>query len=58
MKNVQSWTVGQKVPIEVWLRIKHVGSANVSIVDTKTNSYVKGGEGLVVWGKGYADEGE
>lgn len=29
----------------------------MSIVDTKTNSYVKGGENLVVWSKGYADEG-
>ncbi|CAG8976999.1 hypothetical protein HYALB_00012851 [Hymenoscyphus albidus] len=55
-KNVQSWTVGQKVTINVSLRIKHVGSANVSIVDTKTNSYVKGGAVLVNWPSGYADE--
>ena len=55
-KNVQSWKVGQKVPIEVSLRIKHVGSANVSIVDTKSNKFVKGGENLLYWASGYADE--
>ena len=55
-KNVQNWTTGQVVPVEVYLRIKHAGSANVSIVDTKTNKYVKGGEKLVYWPTGYADE--
>ncbi|KAG9231084.1 hypothetical protein BJ875DRAFT_407635 [Amylocarpus encephaloides] len=55
-KNVQNWMVGQKVPIEVNIRIRHVGIANVSIIDTKSDKYVKGGEGLLVWSKGYADE--
>ncbi|KAF2732590.1 hypothetical protein EJ04DRAFT_496625 [Polyplosphaeria fusca] len=50
--NVQSWTAGQVVPIKIWLRIPHEGSANVSIVDTKTNTIV--GEALKTWAKGYA----
>ncbi|KAF2019861.1 hypothetical protein BU24DRAFT_341883 [Aaosphaeria arxii CBS 175.79] len=50
--NVQKWTAGQEVPIKVWLRIPHEGSANVSIVDTKTNTIV--GDMLKVWSKGYA----
>ncbi|KAF2004040.1 hypothetical protein P154DRAFT_65566 [Amniculicola lignicola CBS 123094] len=50
--NIQSWTAGQDVPIKVWLRIPHEGSANVSIVDTKTNKIV--GDMLKVWSKGYA----
>ncbi|ORY17335.1 hypothetical protein BCR34DRAFT_622010 [Clohesyomyces aquaticus] len=50
--NIQKWTAGQVVPIKVWVRIPHEGSANVSIVDTKSNKVV--GEMLKVWSKGYA----
>ncbi|KAF2791601.1 hypothetical protein K505DRAFT_248564 [Melanomma pulvis-pyrius CBS 109.77] len=50
--NVQSWTAGQVVPLKVWVRIPHEGSANVSIVDTKSNTVV--GDMLKVWAKGYA----
>lgn len=54
-ENVHEWVVGQKVDIEVWLRIPHLGYANVSIVDTKTDTYVEGGESLIYWDQ-YADE--
>jgi hypothetical protein len=40
------------VPLTVWIRIPHEGSANVSIVDTKSNAVV--GSMLKVWSKGYA----
>ncbi|KAF7578553.1 hypothetical protein PtrM4_027930 [Pyrenophora tritici-repentis] len=40
--HTQMWTAGQVVPIKVWIRIPHEGSANVSIVDTKTNTIVGG----------------
>ncbi|KAF2822913.1 hypothetical protein CC86DRAFT_73697 [Ophiobolus disseminans] len=50
--NTQTWTAGQVVPIKIWLRIPHEGSANVSIVDTKSNKVV--GSMLKVWAKGYA----
>lgn len=45
--------MGQKVPIEIYLRIKHHGTANVSVVDTKTNTVV--GKSLLSW-TNYADE--
>ena len=48
----QTWHAGQVVPIKVWLRIPHEGSANVSIVDTKVNVVV--GNMLRVWREGYA----
>ncbi|KAK8051937.1 hypothetical protein PG993_003322 [Apiospora rasikravindrae] len=38
--NVQSFTVGQKVPITFDLRAPHTGTANISIVDTKSNSII------------------
>ncbi|KAK8127648.1 hypothetical protein PG984_008756 [Apiospora sp. TS-2023a] len=38
--NVQSYTVGQKVPITFDLRAPHTGTANISIVDTKSNSII------------------
>tara|TARA_R110002003_G_scaffold6_3_gene282 strand:- start:337 stop:753 length:417 start_codon:yes stop_codon:yes gene_type:complete len=38
--NTQTWQAGQVVPVKVWLRIPHEGSANVSIVDTKSNQIV------------------
>ncbi|KAF2184154.1 hypothetical protein K469DRAFT_580481 [Zopfia rhizophila CBS 207.26] len=50
--NVQKWSAGQVVPIKIWLRIPHEGSANVSIVDTKTDKII--GSMLKVWEKGYA----
>ncbi|XDG01316.1 hypothetical protein ABKA04_000931 [Annulohypoxylon sp. FPYF3050] len=52
--NVQTYTAGQSVPIEVQLSIPHVGSANVSIVDTKTDTII--GSPLLSWPSGYADE--
>ncbi|OAL51644.1 hypothetical protein IQ07DRAFT_386717 [Pyrenochaeta sp. DS3sAY3a] len=50
--NIQTWQPGQVVDIKVWLRIPHEGSANVSIVDTKTDKIL--GSMLKVWSKGYA----
>ncbi|CAO2653853.1 Nn.00g105860.m01.CDS01 [Neocucurbitaria sp. VM-36] len=50
--NIQTWTPGQVIPIKVWLRIPHEGSANVSIVETKSDKIV--GTMLKVWAKGYA----
>jgi hypothetical protein len=44
---------GTVIPIEVFIRIPHVGHANVSIVDTTTNTVV--GEPLIEWPSGYAD---
>ncbi|KAH7409468.1 hypothetical protein BKA64DRAFT_732188 [Cadophora sp. MPI-SDFR-AT-0126] len=51
--HVVTYKPGEKVDMEVWLRIKHFGSANVSIVDTKTNTIIS--PNLVYWAK-YADE--
>jgi hypothetical protein len=48
----QTWYAGQVVPMKVWIRIPHEGSANVSIVDTKSNKVI--GEMLKVWSSGYA----
>ncbi|KAL2155646.1 hypothetical protein VTH82DRAFT_388 [Thermothelomyces myriococcoides] len=50
--NVQNYTAGQVVDMEVWIRIPHEGYANVSIVDTASNSVI--GEPLVAWPEGYA----
>jgi hypothetical protein len=50
--NTQTWKAGQVVPLKVWVRIPHEGSANVSIVDTKTDTVI--GDMLKVWSKGYA----
>lgn len=52
--NVQKYSAGQSVNIKVKLTIPHDGSANVSIVDTKTNKVI--GEMLKVWASGYANE--
>ncbi|RYP29806.1 hypothetical protein DL767_006547 [Monosporascus sp. MG133] len=38
--NVQSYTPGQVVPIEIEIRAPHTGTANVSIVKTSTNSII------------------
>ncbi|KAI8939185.1 hypothetical protein NX059_005018 [Plenodomus lindquistii] len=50
--NTQLWYAGQIVPVKVWLRIPHEGSANVSIVDTKSDGII--GDMLKVWPSGYA----
>ena len=52
MNNTQTWTAGQVIPIKVWIRIPHEGSANVSIVDTKSDTII--GEMLKVWSSGDA----
>jgi len=51
--DIQTWAAGQVVPLEVWIRIPHEGTANVSIVDTKTNTII--GKPLIYWDR-YADE--
>ncbi|KAH7919042.1 hypothetical protein BV22DRAFT_1041263 [Leucogyrophana mollusca] len=40
--NVQHYTAGQSVPISIDIRAPHTGVANVSIVDTTTNSVIAG----------------
>ncbi|KAN0114666.1 hypothetical protein V8E51_004210 [Hyaloscypha variabilis] len=50
--NVEAYTAGQVVPFDVKITIKHNGTANVSIVDTKSNKVVKQ---LLYWDH-YADE--
>ncbi|KAI1085623.1 hypothetical protein F5B20DRAFT_9624 [Whalleya microplaca] len=52
--NVQAYAPGESVNVQIALTIPHKGSANVSIVDTKTNTIV--GEPLLDWPEGYADE--
>ncbi|KAI4844456.1 hypothetical protein E4T44_06179, partial [Aureobasidium sp. EXF-8845] len=44
---VQSFTPGQKVPIKFEVRAPHEGTANVSIVDTATNTII--GTPLISW---------
>lgn len=51
---VQAYTPGQVVPVKIALTIPHVGSANVSVVETKTNAIL--GTPLLSWPAGYADE--
>ena len=51
--NVQTYAAGDEVPIDVFIRIPHVGYANVSVVDTASNAVL--GEALKVWEDGYAD---
>ncbi len=50
--NVQSYKTGQVVDFEVWIRIPHKGYANVSVVDTTTNTVI--GTPLVSWTDNYA----
>jgi len=50
---IRSYSPGQVVPMEVNIRIKHAGTANVSIVDTKSNTIV--GTQLLYWSD-YANE--
>ncbi|CAE6405754.1 unnamed protein product [Rhizoctonia solani] len=45
--NIQTWTAGQVVPIKVDIRAPHTGSANVSIIDTATNTMI--GTPLKTW---------
>lgn len=46
--NVQKYVAGDVVSMKIWLRIPHAGTANVSVVDTRTNEVV--GEELKYWG--------
>jgi hypothetical protein len=50
--NVQSYKAGQVVDLDVWIRIPHKGYANVSVVDTASNSLI--GEPLISWPDNYA----
>lgn len=52
-ENVISVSPGEVLPFEVFIRIPHEGTANVSIVDTKKNSII--GSELLYWDR-YADE--
>ena len=45
--NVQSWTAGQTVPFTFDVRAPHTGTANVSIVNTATNTII--GEPLLTY---------
>lgn len=45
--NVQTYTAGQVVPIVVDIRAPHTGVANVSVVDTATNTVI--GDALKSW---------
>lgn len=59
LKNVQGpWSPGQVVRMCVVITIPHQGTANVSIVDTRTNEMVPGGELLASWKSGYAGESD
>jgi hypothetical protein len=50
--NVQSYKAGQVVDLQVWIRIPHKGYANVSVVDTASNSVI--GTPLKSWPDNYA----
>ncbi len=50
--NVQSYKAGQVLDLEVWIRIAHKGFANVSVVDTASNSVI--GTPLISWPDNYA----
>jgi len=50
---VQAYQPGQVVPIDVSIRIPHLGFANVSVVDAVANTLI--GAPLIEWKKGYAD---
>ena len=49
---VQSYTAGQTIDMEVYIRIPHKGYANVSVVDLHTNSVI--GAPLKTWADNYA----
>lgn len=50
--HVQSYKAGQVVDLDVWIRIPHKGYANVSVVDTASNSVI--GTPLISWPDNYA----
>ena len=50
--NVKSYKTGDVVDLEVFIRIAHKGYANVSVVDTTTNSVI--GTPLLGWADNYA----
>ncbi len=50
--NVQSYKAGQVVNLDVWIRIPHKGYANVSVVDTTSNTVI--GTPLISWPDNYA----
>lgn len=50
--HVQSYKTGDVVDMEVFIRIPHKGYANVSIVDTTSNTVI--GEPLLSWPDNYA----
>jgi predicted carbohydrate-binding protein with CBM5 and CBM33 domain len=45
--NVHSFTAGETVPVEVEIRAPHTGTANVSIIDTASNTVI--GSPLISW---------
>ncbi|KAL1734440.1 hypothetical protein EV714DRAFT_281183 [Schizophyllum commune] len=45
--NVQTYTLGQTIPMVVEIRAPHTGNANVSIVDTTSNTVI--GDALISW---------
>jgi hypothetical protein len=49
---VQKYKPGDKIDMEVWIRIAHKGHANVSVVDTKANAVI--GKPLISWADNYA----
>ena len=51
--SVQKFTPGQVLPMHVYLRVLHAGTANVSLIDTKTDTII--GQQLLYWDN-YADE--
>ncbi|KAK3938368.1 hypothetical protein QBC46DRAFT_460307 [Diplogelasinospora grovesii] len=54
--DVQHYKSGEAVRVQIHLTIPHSGTANVSIVDTATNTVVPGGGLLAYWERGYANE--
>lgn len=52
-KQVLSYTEGETIDMEVYIRIPHKGYANVSVVDMAANKVI--GAPLYTWGDGYAD---
>ncbi len=51
-QNVQTYKAGDKVDVEVTIRIPHKGYANVSVVDLTTNTVI--GDPLKKWADNYA----
>ncbi|KAK3935148.1 hypothetical protein QBC46DRAFT_413294 [Diplogelasinospora grovesii] len=50
--NVQKYKPGDVIDMEVYIRIPHKGYANVSVVDTTTNTVI--GAPLIAWPDNYA----